>query len=220
MKNNSAKGSKKKNFLPNPLEIVRDIAEETANTFKNELIAPMTDSFFDQIGLPPLMSDKFPSNRQRPRSGEIKPGQSLEMNKVRSGEAEKNEKLQKQLILERQLRNEEQILVQKRTNELRIEISQIHQEVLQLAQSTNNLSNELTIAAFQAPIESTQYEINFLKHILKMIKNYRAKIDNAATWMHSANHRASKKNMWGQNYKKHGAKYLLSGEHYLTRSAA
>jgi len=217
---NNKNSSKKKKFIPNPIELVRDVAEETANTFKNELFAPMTDSFFDQIGLPPLMSDKFPSKQPRPKSGEIKPGQSIEMSKIRSGEAEKNEKLQKQIILEKQLRNEEQILVQKRTNELRIEINQIHEEVLQLAQSTNNLSNELTIAAFQAPVDANQYEINFLKHILKMIKNYRAKIDNASTWMHSANHRAGKKNMWGQNYKKHGAKYLLSGEHYVTRSAA
>lgn len=220
MSSNNKNSSKKKKFLPNPIELVRDVAEETASTFKNELIAPMTNSFFDQIGLPPLMSDKFPSNRHKPRNGEIRPGQSLEMNKIRSGEAEKNEKLQKQIILERQLRNEEQVLIQKRTNELRIEIRQIHEEVLQMAQSTNNLSNELTIAAFQAPVSASEYEVNFLKHILKMIKNYRAKINEATTWMHSANHRASKKNMWGQNYKKHGAKYLLSGEHYVTRSAA
>jgi len=122
-------------------------------------------------------------------------------------------------LLEKRLRQEDQRLVERRTGELRLQIQAIHEEIQKAMKVTVSLSQEVEVAAFQAPSSTSIYELHFLEHIFSLISSFRKKIENARVWLSSMNRRAAKKNMWGANYKKHGAKYLLSGEHYLQRSA-
>ena len=205
--NNKTSGNKKVP-VANPLELLRD----TGDGLKKDLLQPMPAEVMRQIfGKSPSIIRKF--------SGEILPGQAVEMNEVYSGEATENEKLQKMYFLEKRLRQEDQMLVERRTNELRVQIKAIHEEVQKAAKVTVQLSQEVQIAAFQAPSSTSIYELYFLERIFDFIKSFRKKVENASVWLGSMNRRAAKKNMWGANYKKHGAKYLLSGEHYLQRSA-
>ncbi len=193
----------------NPLEAIRDANRNSLGVINEELVKPLPKDIAKQLfGLTP-----------RSFSGEINPGESLEMKEVFTGEREKNEETQKKLALERRLREEEKVLVERKTNELRIQIRAIHEEIIKLAEVTPNLSQEIQVAALAAPVAPSEYELNFLQHILEFIRSFRKKIEKASIWMASANRRAAKKNVWGAHYKKHGAKYLLSGEHYLTRSA-
>jgi hypothetical protein len=157
--------------------------------------------------------------RETKFAGEIMPGEALEMNEVYSGKAAENDNLRKAVFLERRMREEDHVLIERRTNELRVQIQAIHEEVIKLAKVTPELSQEIELAAFQAPASPSLYELLFLQKIFEFIKSFRKKIENASVWLSSVNKRSSKKNMWGQNYKKHGAKYLLSSEHYLQRSA-
>jgi hypothetical protein len=152
-------------------------------------------------------------------SGEILPGEAVEMREVYSGKAAESQKTQKMYYLEKRLRQEDQALVERRVGELRVQIKAIHEEVEKAAKVTTQLSQEVQIAAFQAPTSTSTYELYFLERIFDFIKSFRKKIENASVWLASANRRARKRNMWGANYKAHGAKYLLSGEHYLQRSA-
>ena len=158
-------------------------------------------------------------NRQIKRSGEIQPGESLNFSEVFSGERAENEKLKKQLVYERRLRKEEQILVEKRTGELKMQINAIHVEIMKVAKITPRLSQEITVAALSVSSDPSEYELSFLEKIFTFIQDFRLNIENTYYWLASANKRAVKKNRWGANYKKYGAKYLLSGEHYLSRSA-
>lgn len=191
----------------NPLEALRELGKETLRTMEQELIKPIPNEIVEQF--------------TGKKSGEIQPGQSIEINQEkRSANTDKNEYYQRQFILEKQLIEEDKILVEKRTNELRIQIQAIQQEVYKLTEVTPNLSQELQIAAFNAGGDVSEYELNFLEHLFQAIKSFRKRIENAHIWLSSANTRASKKNVWGTNYKRHGAKYLLSGEHYASRSAA
>jgi len=201
----------KKKPAANPLELLRD----TRDSFKKDLVQPMPEEIMRQL----FGMDKKIARVERKISGEIMPGESLEMPKVGSGEASNEDKLRKMYLMEQKLRKEDQVLIERRTNELRLQIQAIHEEVEKAARATAQLSQEVEMAAFQAPSSTSIYELYFLERIFDFIKSYRKKIENASVWLTSANRKAQKKNRWGANYKKHGAKYLLSSEHYLSRSA-
>ncbi|RJR30391.1 hypothetical protein C4564_00215 [Candidatus Microgenomates bacterium] len=202
--------NKKPLFSSNPLEMLKEGAREVAETFHDELIDPISKDIVNQIF----------GRTEKNYSGEIMPGEAIDMKDIYSGDHESEKNAQIQLHLERTLRDEERILIERRTNELRIQIQAIHEEVVKLANATPQLSRELDVAAFQIPLEPNTYELYFLERLFEFIKSFRKKIEEAHVWLSSTNKRARKKNVWGANYKKHGAKYLLSSEHYLSRSAA
>lgn len=205
---NNRPANNRKSSVANPLELLRD----TQDSLKRDLLRPMPEEIMKQIfGRAPSLNKRF--------SGEIMPGETVEMKGVYSGKASENEKLQKMYFLEKRLRQEDQALVERRSAELRLQIKAIHEEVQKAAKVTAQLSQEVQIAAFQAPTSESVYELYFLERIFDFIKSFRKKIENANVWLISVNRRAAKKNRWVANYKKHGAKYLLSGEHYLQRSA-
>ncbi|OGM08793.1 hypothetical protein A2159_02160 [Candidatus Woesebacteria bacterium RBG_13_34_9] len=195
---------------PNPLETFKDIGTSTASQMKREA-ANLSEDFMDQ-----LLGIK---RERKSFSGELIPGDTIEMNELFSGRYEEQQHLRKQIALERKLLEEEKIYIEKKTNELRMQLSTIREEILVIAQKTDNLSKETEIAAMQAPIEPGIYHVIFFEKLLEFIKSFSKKIEEASVWLHSINKRAARKNAWGANYKKHGAKYLLSGEHYLQRSA-
>lgn len=203
--------SKKKKLAQkvNPLEVIREAGKATAGAMNEQLIKPMPKDIMDQIFGP----------RRQNVSTEFAPGESVEMNELMSGERENRQKEEKRLKMERELLDEERLYVEKQTNELRVQIHAIHQEVIKLAQATPKLAQEVKVAAIQAPIEASTYELKFLQHLFELIRSFREKIENASVWLEACNRRARRRNVWGSNYKKGGAKYLLSGEHYLTRSA-
>jgi hypothetical protein len=209
---NSGDNTKKRRPIhkENPFEILKDAGRSSIGVVNEELVKPTTDEFIRQIlGRP-----------RKSYSGEIGRGESVEMKEVFTGGQEGQENLKKQLLIERRLIEEERVYVEKRTNELRLQIQAIHEEIVKLAQSTPKLAREVEIAAIQVPSSASSYELSFLKHIFKLIEDFRVNIEKASTWLAAINTRAQKKNVWGARYKKHGAKYLLSGEHYLTRSAS
>lgn len=209
MKSNQGKKGKKPLNQANPLESLKDIGVGATKSLKEDLIEKAPRDFMDQLFGPK------PQNY----SGEIIAGETLEIREVLTGEHKEKQKLRHQLMLERTIRQEEITQVDKKTNELRIQLKAVQEEILVLAEGTKDLADETQIAAMQAPIEPGIYHVIFFEKLLDFVKSFRKKIENASIWLHSTNKRAAKKNVWGAKYKKHGAKYLLSGEHYLTRSA-
>lgn len=193
----------------NALEAFKDIGTSAAKSLKEDLVQKVPEDFIEQLFGPKLT---------RNFSGEINPGEALEISEVLTGQYEEKQKLQKQLELERMLREEESIRIEKRTNELKIHLKVLMEEVIVLAEKTQDLGSEVQIAAMQAPVEPGVYHIIFFEKLIEFIKSFAKKIEEAAVWLHATNKRAEKKNFWA-TYKKHGGKFLLSGEHYLTRSA-
>lgn len=190
--------------------MLREVATEAHKSLKNDLAAPISRELLDQL-----------LSRKRKRlTGELTRGESLEMREVATGERAEKERLSRQLQFEHKLREEERILVERRSNELSLHIKAIHEQVIQIAHATPQLSREIELASIQAPSTASSYELFFIKHILDRLRKFRMDVENASVWFATANARASKRNVWGQNYKKHGAQYLLSGEHYSGRSAA
>lgn len=195
---------------PNPLEALKDIGKNTAQEMRSEANKLSADFMQELLGI------RTPSKNY---SGEIMPGEPVDMAEVYSGRYEEQIKVKKQMAFERRLIQEERIQVEKKTNELKMQLNAVREEILILAQNTQDLAEETQVAAMQAPIEPGVYHVIFFEKLLEFIKSFRKKIEESAVWMHSLNIRARKKNVWGQNYKKKGASYLLSSEHYLSRSA-
>ncbi len=195
---------------PNPLEALKDIGTATAKQMRQEA-SKMPGDFMEQLlGIKP-QAKNF--------SGELIPGESVEFSDVFTGRYEEIQKSKKQIQLERRLVQEEKVRIEKKTNELRMYLSAIREEILILAQKTENLAQETQLASMQAPIEPGVYHVIFFEKLLEFVKSFRKKIEEAGVWMQAVNRRAAKKNAWGTRYKQHGAKYLLSSEHYLQRSA-
>jgi len=209
MSDNQNKKFKKPLAQANPLESLKDLGGGVAKSLKEDLIEKAPRDFMDQLFGPK------PQNF----SGEILVGESLEIREIMSGEHKERQRLRAQLTLERSMRLEEQSYVDRKTNELKIQLKAIQEEILVLVQNTQGLTDETQIAAMQVSIEPGVYHLVFFEKLLEFIKSFRKRINEASVWLHTTNKRAAKKNIWGKRYKDHGAKYLLSGEHYLTRSA-
>lgn len=204
--------AKKQNQIrtKNVLEAISDIGSGVANTAIDETKA-ISEEFFKQL----LGQQK---QQKEKRSADLTKGSTLEMNKIKSGEAEKNKKLQEQMFFERRLYQEERRETEGKLQELRVRLQAVSQEAIKLAQSTANLSQEVKIAILQNPVNASEYQINFFEDIIKLISEFRKKIDSAVVWMQGSSKRAEKKNYWSQ-YKKKGASFLLSPDHYSQRSA-
>jgi hypothetical protein len=210
MKGNNNNNNQKYSKVPNPLEALKDIGSATAKQMKRES-HELPKNFMEQLlNIRPV---------QKTYSGEIVPGEAVEMTEVFSGKYEANQKIRRQVAFEKRLVREEEARIEKRSNELRLQLNAVREEILVLAQKTENLAEETEVAAMQAPVEPGVYHVIFFEKLLEFIRSFRKKIEESAVWLQSVNKRASKKNMWGRNYKKYGAKYLLSSEHYLQRSA-
>ena len=159
-------------------------------------------------------------NRESPKraSGDIHAGESLEFSDLLSGQHQENLKLRNQIAFERRLTQEEKVISEKRSNELKVQLQALMQEVQYLAKTTQSLGEEVEIATMQAPAQPGVYHLIFFEKIIEFIRNFRKNIDSASTWLGASNKRAEKKNYWGM-YKKRGASFLLSGESYSQRSA-
>jgi len=206
--NDPKKTKKQKPLHTSALESLKDIGTSTASSLKKDVVKP--SEFIDQI---------IGTRRPQKYSGEISVGESLEMSDVLSGEHEEKKKIEKQLSFERKIRIDEEIGNEKKINELKMQLNAISKEILAIAVETEELSEDIKLAVMQAPVEPGVYHVIFFEKLLEFIKSFRKKISEAHVWLHALNKRAQKKNAWGARYKKHGAKYLLSGEHYLSRSA-
>lgn len=193
----------------NILESLKDIGTSTGDTIKKDLLGDSAEEFFRQLlGTP----------KPEKHSGEINPGESVELNNIYSGQRESEEKLQTQIRLERNLSQEQNSLTEKKMNELRIQLHALTQEIYELAKITQNLGQEVEVAAMQAPANPGIYHLNFFEKLLSFIRNFRKNIQSAEVWLTATNDRAEKKNFWS-SFKKQGTKFYLSSEHYLQRSA-
>ena len=193
----------------NVLESLKDIGSSTTKTLKKDLFAESSQDFIREL-LGTRIEKKY--------SGELAPGEALEIGEVFSGKREGEEKLRGQLALERNLAQEEKRRVEQRGNELKLQLQALMQEVYELAKTTQNLGEEVEVATMQAPANPGVYHVIFFEKLLEFVKSFRKKIGDAGIWLHASNKRAAKMNFWGK-YKKHGGKFLLAADHYLQRSA-
>lgn len=193
----------------NVLESLKDISGGFSNQAGDMLKSTSEDFLKELLGM---------GRPQVKRSGELAAGQSLEMSEVLSGKEEENKKLRQQISMERQMSAAEQRLSSEKSNQLKVQLQALTQEVAKVAVSTQSFAEQAQIAVMQAPANPGVYHIVFFEKVLEFLRSFRKKIDSASVWLQSTNKRAEKKNYWSM-YKKKGSSFLLSPDHYLQRSA-
>ena len=208
----SSKKAHKQLGKTNVLESLKDIGSGATNTLGSEAGQISKDFLAQLLGRARSQGKNY--------SGEIGSGESVAMDEVYSGRRENEEKLQKQLSFERRLFAEEQELVARKSQELKMQLHALMQEVKSLAAATPKFVEEIEIATFQAPVNPGVYHVIFFEKLIEYIRDFKKNIESASTWLHSTNTRAQKKTFWGQYKSKHGgAARLLSSEDYAQRSA-
>jgi len=194
----------------NVLESLKDIGSTTGQSLKRDLFEGGSEDLLKQL------FGELPKSKRY--SGEITPGESLNLSEVYAGTREENQKLRSQILFERKLSEEEKGLVERKSNDLRLQLHALTQEILSLAKTTQNLGEHVEVAAMQAPVNPGVYHVVFFEKLLEFIQSFRKKIEDASLWLNASNKRAEKKNYWAM-YKKKGSSFLLSPDHYLQRSA-
>lgn len=195
----------------NLLEGLRGIGSAGLTSLKKDVAQGIPEDFMRQL---------FGIEKAQARaSGDIRPGQSIELTAAIEEQREENKVLRMKLAQEQRLRSEDKNLFTQRTQELKMELHALSQETLKLAQSTQGLSREVEVAAMQAPANPGVYHVNFFEKLRSFIASFRKKIENASLWLQASNRRAAKRRtFWGQ-VGQSGSKRLLSPEDYLQRSA-
>lgn len=193
----------------NVLESLKDLGTGTATQATDFLKNTSEDFVRELLGL---------RSTNVKRSGELNPGETIQMKDVLNGKEKQMESVKKQIRFEKTLLNEESRVTRGKTQELRVELQALMQEVQKVSESTQILAEATQTATFSAPVEPGVYHINFFKNLLIFLKSFRQRIDLAATWLQGTNKRAEKKNYWTQ-YRKKGTSFLLNPESYSQRSA-
>lgn len=111
-----------------------------------------------------------------------------------------------------------------RDRALRNEIQILKEEIILTMQTGQKVSHEADIAVSQEIVNPGIYHIEFLSKIRSLIQKViqaRKNMENSAEWLQTQNQRGKKKGQFWSTFtsNKGGSKFLLSSEHYLTRSA-
>ena len=192
------------------LESLKDLGGGAGDSLKNDLFQKTSEDFFKELMGMPHGSPK--------RSGELSPGQPMNMSEALSGKEAENKQLRAQISLERKLSADQARLSDEKSNQLRVQLQALTTEVSKVAIATGTLAEATQVAMIQAPANPGIYHLIFFEKVLEFLQSFRKKIDEASVWMNSSNKRAEKKNYWSM-YKKKGSSFLLSPDHYLQRSA-
>lgn len=193
----------------NVLESLKDLGTSTSVQAKDLLKSTSEDFFRELLGL---------STKKVKRSGELAPGQTVQMGDILNGKEEQVEKAKKQISFERRILDEEKKISQEKRGELRVQLQAIMLEIKKVTESAGNLAEATEASMISAPVEPGIYHIHFFENLLEFLQSFRKKIDLAATWLNCSNKRAEKKNYWTM-YKKKGSSFLLAPDHYSQRSA-
>ncbi len=193
----------------NILETLKEFGGGTSKTFANDLVKETGSEFMRQLlGLAP----------RRKFSGELERGQRLEPSKVLTGEYQEQEKARKQMRMEKRILEEQKIEIEKKNNQLRLQLHAITQELQKVVASTPKLTRQVEIASLTATNNPGIYHVLFLEKMLEFLRSYRKNIESASAWLTAANKKANKRNFWNQ-YKVQKGSALLNPETYSQRSA-
>lgn len=189
------------------LEQLNEIGSEVASTAINET---------KKIGQEAL--NQLLGQNSEKKSGNIEPGQSVNVSEALLAKTEQNQLLTNQLQTERRIFAEVKEESAQKLNKLRVRLHALMSEASKIAQSAGNLSEQTKVATQELPVNPGEYHIAFIQNLIEYIQTFRKKIDSAVNWLAESNKRSQKMGYWAK-YKKHGASFLLSGEHYVSRSA-
>jgi len=131
----------------------------------------------------------------------------------------------RRLFSERVQRNEKEIYSGRNrqlSQETETLLKEIKKELEELKKVKVAFTKNVEKAVARPPQKASLHHIGFLQHIKKVIFNLRKTVENSSDWLAAWSNRRQKKGLfWNTflNRKRGGSQFLLSSEHYMTRSA-
>jgi len=139
--------------------------------------------------------------------------------------ASREQYLRRRLFAERVQKTEQEIY-NGRQRELNQQtqalLAELREEIQNLKQSEKSLVREVEKAVEAPPLAPSPHYLSFLEHIKTIVVKLREKVENASSWLAAWNQKQRKRGFFWNTFlarKKGGVQFLLSSEHYLTRSA-
>ena len=159
-------------------------------------------------------------HEDRRGTGDLQPGQSLDIQKTQQEKYENLERQNRQFNRDfLNLQQEERTIYKQAEQETKLQIAAVLEELKKLSVSTKNLAKEVEIASKQVPVEPGVYHVNFFEKLRQTMIDLRKKIDDSASWLSTFNQRSHKKSYYWRQVKKSGTKFMLSQERYMATQA-
>lgn len=201
----------KKKSLPvntdNFLEALKSIGGGVARGFSHDVVAGTAQTAFDTLVHGPSFS----------ASGDLNPGQSIDMVKMQTEQAEKQTQLEHKRL--HQMRVKEEMVFSAEQEQTKREIESLKAELKKMAQEMGEVAREVQIAAMQSTDRAGQYHVSFFNHLKSLIQAMRKELHESRNWMHAVNARSAKKQgYWGQ-FQKQGTSFSMNNERTLATSA-
>ena len=153
-------------------------------------------------------------------SGEIKPGGSIDLTSLAKNSVELEKQYWERFYHQAErIRYEEKAVYNSKEQHLTGQIRALQEELERISKATENLEQEVEIAAFQAPVEPGIYHLSFFEKLRQFIKVFRTRIEDSAAWLAAFNARSKKRNVYWAQVRKSGTMFMLSGERSMATQA-
>jgi len=198
---------KKKNAQrpQNFIEAFKDISRSTIKSFAKDVVAGTGKNAFDV-----LTKGQTRQTDQQPQ-----PQQNIEaLLKSRERRIRQQERTRFESI-----RREETIIFSRQQKEVKVQIETIQVEIQKLAKDQVGLMKEVDKASFQAIVNPGKYHKNFFERLMSLIKLARKKVSESRSWLQMFNSRSNQQKGYWQKAQKHGTKFTLSQERYMSTQA-
>lgn len=146
-------------------------------------------------------------------SGDIAPGNSLDMEQMQKEQAEQIAKIEHRRL--HQLKTKEEVVFSAQEEKVKHEIQNLKEELKKLAAEMGNVAREVQVAAMQETAHPGAYHASFFEHLRSLIKVLREKLSDSGAWLQASNNRnGKKKGYWGMA-QKHGTTFTQNQERTL-----
>ncbi len=187
----------------NFIEALKDIGGGVTRGLTHDVVADTGANILDTI-----------LNRQTfSASGDLNPGGSIDMAKLQQEQIERQTQIEHRRL--HQMRVKEEMVFSLQEEQTQREIQELQTELKKLAAEMGDVAREVKIASLQQAVKPDKYHVNFFQHLKNLIKALRQKLNDSASWLHTANSRAAQRQgYWGQ-FKSQGTSFSQNQERTL-----
>lgn len=200
-------------FEESPIEAIRDIGRKTKKMAKDDLVVGTARSVTEQLFGGVLKADKA---KGKTISGDIVPGEALEVGKLEEVKKLKKREFGKERA--REFAKGEEGFSYYEKEDTKRQIKEILETLKRLVKESEELKQEFKEAVMETPPqEAGKYHLSFFSFLLRMVSIARKKINESATWLSLFRSRKKERNYWAM-FKKKGTSFGLSGERVVATS--
>lgn len=182
------------------IEALKDLPLEVKNSLVEEMGKGLITDLWTQ------MLGTEDSHKKSAQSGELKPGEELNLKK------EVSHKVEPAINYSRELLHGEKFIAAKDNHETKVRVQEILIELKKITKTSKELEVEFRDVAIESmPVNPGKFHLNFFEWVLSQLRRARMRIEDSAHWTNLMKSKKSQKKYWSL-FKKHGTSFGLSSE--------